>query len=432
MARIPNPERSRGIVPAASTLAARGGRVRAARAVIEPLSIALPDTLPLYRGGELHAGRVAYETWGHLSAARDNAVLLFTGLSPSAHAASNERDSSPGWWQRMIGPGMAINTDRYFVICINSLGSCFGSSGPASIDPRSGQLYRLDFPEIAVEDIARAGFEVAKALGITQLDSVIGASLGGMTVLAFATQFAGATRRLISISGSPAASPFAIALRSVQREAVLRDPQWQGGQYPRERPPLSGMRLARKLGTITYRSAAEWRQRFGRKPLAGNAHAVSPFAPGSKSRATWRRRPSASRVCSIRTATCICHEPWIASIWRSTVAAFMLRCTIQGSSGPWYWAWKATCCSRFTSRPKSPRHCRRAPSPPASRACPRSKATTLSWSTSRVSTPKFAPSWPETPAAAAARPLRAAHRLFGHASIPHRTEPSKALAAPRQ
>jgi len=118
-----------------------------------------------------------------------------------------------------------------------------------------------------------------RSLGIERLDTVIGASLGGMSVLAFATQFPHAARRLISISGSPAASPFAIALRSVQREAILRDPDWQGGQYAPEHPPRSGLRVARKLGTITYRSAAEWRVRFGREPIAGNTHTLSAFAP---------------------------------------------------------------------------------------------------------------------------------------------------------
>src|SRR6185312_12201426 len=136
-----------------------------------------------------------------------------------------------------------------------------------------------NFPEIAVEDIAAAGMAALRALGIERLDAVIGASLGGMSVLAFATQFPHAARRLISISGSPAASPFAIALRSVQREAIMRDPDWQGGQYAPEHPPRSGMRIARKLGTITYRSAAEWRARFGRETLAGNARSLSPFAP---------------------------------------------------------------------------------------------------------------------------------------------------------
>jgi homoserine O-acetyltransferase len=248
---------------------------------------ALPDPFPFWRGGELHDGRVAYETWGELNTARDNAILLFTGLSPSAHAASSPQDPSPGWWEKMVGPGKAIDTDRYFVICVNSLGSCFGSSGPASIDPATGLAYRLDFPDLSVEDIARGGFEVVRTLGIKNLSAVVGASLGGMVVLAFATQFAGVARRVISISGSPAASPFAIALRSLQRDAILTDPEWRDGQYSGDVRPTTGMRLARKLGTITYRSAAEWKHRFGRRPSSdrhyealppGRAHFPAEFA----------------------------------------------------------------------------------------------------------------------------------------------------------
>lgn len=245
----------------------------------EPLTVPLPSPFTLYRGGQLHGGRIAFESWGTLNVTRDNAILIFTGLSPSAHAAASERDPSPGWWQRMIGPGLAIDTGRCFVMCVNSLGSCFGSTGPASLDPSTGQRYHLEFPEIAVEDIARAGFEAAKALGITKLHAVIGASLGGMVVTAFAALLPDAARQIISISGSSAASPFAIALRSVQRESILRDPDWQGGNYSPEQPPRNGMRLARKLGTITYRSATEWRQRFARKPLEGNPLRASPFAP---------------------------------------------------------------------------------------------------------------------------------------------------------
>jgi len=242
-------------------------------------TLRLPEPFRLYRGGSLSGAVIAYESWGSLNERADNAILLFTGLSPSAHAASNAQNPADGWWQRMIGPGLAIDTQRYYVVCVNSLGSCFGSTGPASINPQTGERYRLTFPEIAVEDIASAGMAAMRSLGVEQLAAVIGASLGGMSVLAFATQFPRAARRLISISGSPAASPFAIALRSVQREAIMRDPDWQGGQYDPERPPRSGMRVARKLGTITYRSAAEWRQRFGRETLSGNALSLSPFAP---------------------------------------------------------------------------------------------------------------------------------------------------------
>jgi homoserine O-acetyltransferase/O-succinyltransferase len=242
-------------------------------------SVALPEPFQLYRGGSLHGARIAYESWGQLNAARDNAILLFTGLSPSAHAAATEVDPNPGWWQRMIGPNLALDTSRYFVVCVNSLGSCFGSTGPASLDPATGERYGVGFPELAVEDIASSAYAAMQALGVERLNAVVGASLGGMSVVAFATQFPHAARRLISISGSGAASPFAIALRSVQREAILRDPDWQGGHYAPEHPPRSGMRLARKLGTITYRSAAELRQRFGREPLAGNARSLSQFAP---------------------------------------------------------------------------------------------------------------------------------------------------------
>jgi homoserine O-acetyltransferase len=258
---------------------ARMREAKPAVTVMEPLTVALPDPFPLHGGGVLHGARIAYECWGRLNADKSNAILLFTGLSPTAHAAACERDATPGWWQRMIGPGLAIDTSRYHVICVNSLGSCFGSTGAASINPATGKRYRLDFPEITVEDIARAGWEVVHALGITQLDTVMGPSLGGMTVLAFAALFPEAARRLISISGSPAASPFAIALRSVQREAILRDPDWQGGHYDSDKPPRSGLRVARKLGTITYRSAAEWRQRFGRERIASNALRANPFAP---------------------------------------------------------------------------------------------------------------------------------------------------------
>lgn len=248
---------------------------------------ALPDPFPFWRGGSLSDGRIAYETWGTLNPARDNAILLFTGLSPSAHAASSPEDPSPGWWEKMLGPGKAIDSNRYFVICVNSLGSCFGSSGPASIDPATGLAYRLDFPDLSVEDIARGGYETVRSLGIEQLSAVVGASLGGMAVLAFAAQFPRAARRVISISGSPAAMPFAIALRSTQRDAILTDPDWQDGQYSGDVRPLTGMRLARKLGTLTYRSAAEWKHRFGRRPASdrryetlspGRAHFPAEFA----------------------------------------------------------------------------------------------------------------------------------------------------------
>jgi len=229
----------------------------------------LPDPFAMTRGGELRRAQIAYECWGELNKDRSNAVLLFTGLSPSAHAASSPENPDDGWWEKMIGPGRAIDTERFFVMCVNSLGSCFGSTGPASTNPATGKPYRLEFPELAVEDIARAGYEAARSLGVEKLDTVMGCSLGGMVVVAFAAVIPGGARRLVSISGSAASSPFAIALRSVQREAVMTDPAWSRGNYlDNERGPQAGMRIARKLGTITYRSADEWRGRFARSGLS--------------------------------------------------------------------------------------------------------------------------------------------------------------------
>jgi homoserine O-acetyltransferase/O-succinyltransferase len=229
----------------------------------------LPSPFAMWNGGEIKRAQLAYECWGALNKDRSNAILLFTGLSPAAHAASSAGNTEPGWWERMIGPGRATDTDRYFVMCVNSLGSCFGSTGPASINPDTGKPYRLDFPELAVEDIARAGFEAARSLGIEQLDTVMGPSLGGMVVVAFAAVCPNGARRAVSISGSSASSPFAIALRSVQREAVMTDAAWNKGNYlDNERGPQAGMRIARKLGTITYRSANEWSDRFARFGIA--------------------------------------------------------------------------------------------------------------------------------------------------------------------
>jgi homoserine O-acetyltransferase len=241
--------------------------------------VALDEPLRLYRGGVLERPVVAYESWGQLNAARDNAILLFTGLSPSAHAASSDEDPRAGWWESMIGPGRPIDTDRFFVVCVNSLGSPFGSSSPVSINPATGRRYGTSFPELAVEDIAAAGHALVRSLGIERLASVIGPSLGGMVVLAFCAQFPGFASSVISISGAAQATPFAIALRSLQREMVRTDPAWHGGNYQPGRGPRLGLRLARKLGTITYRSQQEWQQRFGRKKVHDTSGLTADFRP---------------------------------------------------------------------------------------------------------------------------------------------------------
>ncbi|NII75202.1 homoserine O-acetyltransferase [Dyella sp. SG562] len=237
----------------------------------------LPSPFRMKRGGELHGARVAFETWGRLSAARDNALLILTGLSPSAHAASNEIDPSPGWWEAMIGPGKAIDTDRWFVICVNSLGSDKGSTCPASIDPATGEPYRLSFPELALEDVANAAHGAVASLGIEQLACLVGCSMGGMSALAYMLLHPGSVRTHISVDTAPQAQPFAIAIRSLQREAIRLDPQWNNGHYDDAHFPETGMSIARKLGVITYRSAMEWNGRFARIRLDAEQRDDDPF-----------------------------------------------------------------------------------------------------------------------------------------------------------
>ncbi|HEX4852638.1 homoserine O-acetyltransferase MetX [Arenimonas sp.] len=239
--------------------------------------VALPSPFPFKRGGALHGARMACETWGELNAARDNAVLIFTGLSPNAHAASNAGNHEPGWWEAMLGPGKPIDTDRWFVVCVNALGSCKGSTGAASINPATGQPYRLDFPDLSIEDGARAAHHVVQSLGIERLACVIGNSMGGMTALAFLLLHPGAARTHINVSGSAQALPFSIAIRSLQREAIRLDPNWNQGLYDEHAYPENGMRIARKLGVVTYRSAMEWDGRFGRVRLDSECREDDPF-----------------------------------------------------------------------------------------------------------------------------------------------------------
>jgi homoserine O-acetyltransferase/O-succinyltransferase len=259
----------------------------------------LPSPFSMKRGGVLHGAHVAYETWGELNAARDNAVLVLTGLSPSAHMVSCAEDPSPGWWEDMAGPGKAIDSSRWFVICVNSLGSDKGSTCPASTDPATGEPYRLTFPELALEDVANAAHAVVGGLGVEQLACLIGCSMGGMSALAYMLLHPGSVRSHISVDTAPQAQPFAIAIRSLQREAIRLDPNWADGNYDIQgwmsaagagsaaaadihaetggRYPDIGMSIARKLGVITYRSAMEWNGRFARIRLDPEQRDENPF-----------------------------------------------------------------------------------------------------------------------------------------------------------
>jgi len=231
--------------------------------------VPLPSPFRLQAGGTLVEAEVAVETYGRLAPGRDNAVLLFTGLSASAHAHSHPGDPSPGWWESMIGPGKAIDTDRFFVISVNSLGSCFGSTGPASPNPVTGCPYGGEFPELRVEDIARASQVAVDSFGIDRLAAIVGSSLGGMTVLAHAVCFPGKARAVVSISGALAASASAIATRSLQREIVGSALRSRADRATLEQ----AMRWARKVGILSYVGTELLERRFARhqsEPFAGH------------------------------------------------------------------------------------------------------------------------------------------------------------------
>jgi homoserine O-acetyltransferase len=220
-------------------------------------------------GGVLPELSIAYETWGDLSPGRDNAILLHTGLSGSSHARSQTRNPHPGWWEEFIGPGCSLDTDRYHVICTNLLGGCYGSTGPSSTDPRTGLPYAADFPIITVRDMLSAQLLLLDHLGIDRLAASVGASLGGMQSLMLAALEPERVGRLVSISAAACAHPQSIAMRFVQRQAVMADPDWNEGRYYGESFPHRGLRVAREMGTLTYRSGPEWDQRFGRKRIKG-------------------------------------------------------------------------------------------------------------------------------------------------------------------
>jgi homoserine O-acetyltransferase len=216
-------------------------------------------------GGTLPEFVIAYESWGELNADKSNAILLHTGLSASSHAHSTEANSKNGWWEKFIGPRAPLDTDKYFVICTNVIGGCYGSTGPSSIDPSDGNRYATRFPILTMEDMVRAQFRLLDSLGIATLYASVGSSMGGMQSLAAGVLFPKRVGRIVSISGCARSHPYSIAMRHAQRQVLMMDPKWARGFYYDSVPPHSGMKLAREIATVTYRSGPEWEKRFGRK-----------------------------------------------------------------------------------------------------------------------------------------------------------------------
>lgn len=227
----------------------------------------LPE-LTLDYGRVLKDVDIAFETWGKLNADKSNAILLHTGLSPSSHARSHSKNTTPGWWEKFIGPGLSVDTNKFFVICTNVLGSCYGTTGPSSFQPGSKERYATNFPIITIHDMIRAQKELlVHQFGIRQLWASVGSSMGGMQSLAMARDYPEMVGRVVSVSGCARTPPSAIAMRYVQRQALMSDPHWNRGFYYDGVPPHIGMKMARQFATITYRSGPEWDSRFARDRL---------------------------------------------------------------------------------------------------------------------------------------------------------------------
>ncbi len=253
---------------------------------VETRFVDLPNPVQLDCGRELHPVRVAYETYGALSPRRDNAIMVCHALSGDAHAAgfsktaagpstrdgfgAEDRDGAAGgglgWWDGMIGPGKAFDTDRYFVISTNLLGGCRGTTGPSSLDPMTARPYGSDFPVITVADMVRTERAFLDELGIERLAAVAGGSLGGMQAFEWAIMFPDQVDTIVAIASTHALHPQGLAWNAIAREAIMCDPAWQGGHYHgKEDVPNAGMGIARMIGHITYLSAPGLSAKFGRR-----------------------------------------------------------------------------------------------------------------------------------------------------------------------
>ncbi|PCG09045.1 homoserine O-acetyltransferase [Sphingomonas ginsenosidimutans] len=228
--------------------------------------VTLPGPLKLDSGALLAPVEIAYETYGTLAADRGNALLVCHALTMDQHVAGpNPRTGKPGWWTRVVGPGRPIDTDRFFVVCANVLGSCMGTSGPASTDPATGRPYAMDFPVITIRDMVRAQALLLDHLGVARLAAVVGGSMGGMQALSWAATYPDRVPAAVVIASTARHTAQNIAFHEVGRQAVMADPNWRGGDYYDGDPPAAGLAVARMAAHITYLSEAGLTEKFGRR-----------------------------------------------------------------------------------------------------------------------------------------------------------------------
>lgn len=241
--------------------------------IVTPQTLRFHEPLPLQSGAVLPSYELVFETYGQLNADRSNAVLICHALNASHHVAGLHADASgqpiaksEGWWDNMIGPGKPVDTDRFFVIGVNNLGSCFGSTGPTHTNPATGQAWGADFPVVTVEDWVNAQARLLDALGIEQLAAVMGGSLGGMQTLSWTLQHPDRVRHAVVIASAPNLTAENIAFNEVARRAIVTDPDFHGGHYLRAGTlPRRGLRIARMIGHITYLSDDVMNTKFGRQ-----------------------------------------------------------------------------------------------------------------------------------------------------------------------
>src|ERR1043165_1223360 len=233
--------------------------------IVEASSVRF-DSLSLDNGAKLAPVEVAYETYGTLNAPKTNAILVLHAFSGDAHAAGISHETGkPGWWDNMIGPGKAFDTNRYFVICTNVLGGCRGTTGPASINPATGCPYGMSFPVITIGDMVRLQRMLIGWFGISRLLSVSGGSMGGMQALEWAVAYPDRVVAAIPIASTTRHSAQQIAFNEVGRQAIMADPHWNGGDYYGKELPARGLAVARMVGHITYMSDDSMREKFGRR-----------------------------------------------------------------------------------------------------------------------------------------------------------------------
>ena len=246
--------------------------------IVSPQSLSFDQPLHLQGGGVLRQYELSYETYGELNADRSNAVLICHALNASHHVAGSYlgEEKSQGWWDNMVGPGKAVDTRRFFVIGVNNLGSCFGSTGPMHTNPETGRIYGADFPVVTVEDWVNAQARLLDRLGINQLAAVMGGSLGGMQALSWSLQFPHRVKHAVVIASSPNLNAENIAFNEVARRAIATDPDFHGGHfYAHGVIPKRGLRIARMLGHITYLSDDVMNTKFGRLLQQGNTFKYS-------------------------------------------------------------------------------------------------------------------------------------------------------------